>query len=407
MKKPITIARMFAARCTIATIAIFALTAAADAACQNSGKFSTWVRDFKIEAAASGISAAAIGSASKQFAYDANIIARDRKQSVFSQSFLKFAGRMVAQYRLDHGAKNIKKFRSTFQRIEGDYGVPAPVITAFWGLESDYGANTGDLSTLRSLATLAYDCRRGAKFRGQLLDALRIIDNGDLSAAQMRGSWAGELGQTQFLPTEYMETAVDYDGDGRRDLLRSKPDVLASSARLMQRFGWRRGEPWLQEVRAPAEMDWEQADIDIRHPRATWRSWGVRNIDGSPIANDGLPASLLLPMGHKGPAFLAYANFHVFLEWNQSLVYSTTAAYFATRLAGAPRVSGGKGVTPLSFKQIKHLQRLLVNRGYDVGKVDGIIGKRTRSAVKDMQSKLGLPADSYPTARLLNRLAGG
>ena len=220
----------------------------------------------------------------------------------------------------------------------------------------------------------------------------------------MVGAWAGELGQTQFLPTEYNTVAVDFDGDGKRNLLTSSADALASGANLLKSFGWRRGEPWLQEVRVPAKMNWADADLTVRLPRSQWKSRGVKFADGSPIPADGLTAALHLPMGHKGPAFLAYHNFDMFIEWNQSLVYSTTAAYFATRLAGANKVRRGGKIASLSYKQIKRLQNILTKRGHDVGKVDGIAGKNTRAAVKIIQQQLGLPADSYPTTTLLNKL---
>ena len=372
--------------------------------CQGQPKFASWVKQFKQEALAAGISAKTVATASKQFGYDKSVIKKDRRQGVFSQSFLQFSDRMVAQYRLDGGRKNLKKMKSTFSRIEKQFGVPGAVISSFWGLETDFGANIGKESTLRSLSTLAYDCRRPQKFRPQLMDALRLIDHGDLKASQMVGAWAGELGQTQFLPTEYNTVAVDFDGDGKRNLLTSKADALASSANLLKSFGWARGQPWLQEVVVPKVMNWADADLTIALPRSGWKKRGVKYANGSPIPSDNLKASLLLPMGHKGPAFLAYHNFDMFLEWNQSLVYSTTAAYFATRLAGARKVLRGGKITPLNQKELKSLQRKLIKRGFDVGKIDGIIGKKTRAAVKVMQQKLGLPADSYPTKGLLAKL---
>ncbi len=376
--------------------------------CGNSGAgFDRWLQGFKQQAAAQGVSPRVIAAALNGVTYDPGVIARDRRQSVFSQSFLQFAGRMVAKYRLQKGAQLLRKYASTFDRIQREFGVPGPVIVAFWGLESDFGAGVGNMPTLRSLATLAYDCRRAEEFRPQLLDALRIIQRGDLTPQEMVGPWAGELGQTQFLASVYYQHAVDYDGDGRRDLMKSVPDVLASTANYLKALGWRRGEPWLQEVRVPTNMPWEQAALSIQHPRAQWVKLGVRATHGS-LPADNLPASLILPMGRNGPAFLAYPNFRVYLEWNESLVYSTTAAYFATRLAGAPPVSRGNGpVAVLEFGQIKQLQQILARNGYDVGKVDGIIGEKTRDAVRQVQQRLGLPADGYPTAELLARLQRG
>ncbi|MEM1200587.1 MAG: lytic murein transglycosylase, partial [Pseudomonadota bacterium] len=337
---------------------------------------------------------------------DPRVLSRDRKQGVFTQTFLKFAGRLISKNRMNRGRSLMKKHRATFQRVRKDYGVPSSVITAFWGLETDFGGFMGDFKTMRSLVTLAHDCRRPELFRPQVFDAMRLLERGDLRLSEMVGAWAGELGQTQFLPSDYMEVAVDYDRSGRVDLLRSVPDVLGSTGNLIKSHGWRAGEPWLQEVRVPRSMPWDQADIAITHSRAQWAKWGVTRADGKRLRGDNLKASLLLPMGHKGPAFLAYHNFtKVYLEWNKSLIYATTAAYFATRLAGAPPVQRGNGtVTPLSQAQMKSLQRTLARRGFDVGKVDGILGAGTRAAVKAMQKKHGFPADSFPTPALLRRL---
>jgi lytic murein transglycosylase len=387
----------------VSTLLLATLSATGGAAaqgCRNSGDFASWLNDFAREAVASGVSERAVRAGLSGVAYQPSVVKRDRAQGVFSQSFLEFSGRMVAQYRLDGGRQRIQKHAKLFADVEARYGTPAPVITAFWGLETDFGANTGDFPTLSSLATLAYDCRRPEKFRPQLLDALRLIDRGDLNAQDMKGAWAGELGQLQFLPSDYARDAVDFDGDGRRNLIGSTPDAIASAAALLVHHGWRRGEPWLEEVVVPADLPWDQADLDIRHPRSQWAAWGVRRRDGA-LPADGFPAALVLPMGRLGPAFLAYPNFDVYLKWNQSLVYTLTAAYFATRLAGAPKVGPGRGQPPvMSLAEIKDLQTRLARAGYDVGRIDGIIGANTRAAIKSVQIKNGLPADSYPTPEL-------
>jgi lytic murein transglycosylase len=392
-----------------ALAAILALSDAASAAsCGNSGAgFGGWLKAFRKEAAASGMSRQAL-AALDRVAYDPAIVKRDRAQSVFSQSFLEFSARMVSDYRITQGRALIRKHKPIFDRVEAEFGVPAPVIVAFWALETDFGANTGDSPTLQALATLAWDCRRPEKFRPQLMAALDLISKGDLAPEEMRGAWAGEIGQTQFLPYDYDESAVDFDGDGRRDLRSSIPDVFASTANLLRKHGWQAGQPWLQEVRVPDDMPWAEADIAIRHPRAQWAKWGVKGASGK-LKADRFPAALLLPMGRNGPAFLAYGNFTTaYLKWNESLVYSTTAAYLATRLAGAGKVSPGNGsVTPLTFKEILQLQKILVAKGYDVGEVDGKLGRATRAAVKDVQVKLGLPADSYPDAQFLDFLRSG
>jgi lytic murein transglycosylase len=373
---------------------------------QCGGGFDRWLAAFKQEAQSKGISRATIESASPLMQFDQEVVNRDRGQKVFAQTFLEFSKRMADGYRLTQGQQRIKQNAAMFQRIEEKYGVPAPVLVAFWGLETDFGGFMGKMQSLKALTTLAYDCRRPELFREQLLAALKIIERGDQTPESMIGPFAGELGQLQFLPAHYFEYGVDFDGDGRRDLIRSSADALASAANYMMKLGWRRGEPWLQEVRVPQNLPWDQADLEIQHPRSQWVKWGVQATSGQ-LPVDNLQASLVLPMGRFGPAFLAYPNFKVYLEWNQSLIYATTAAYLATRIAGAPRVSAGSGdVASLGMNDTRELQQLLSKRGYQVGKIDGILGAQTRSAVKDVQKKFGLPADSYPDEQLLERLRG-
>jgi lytic murein transglycosylase len=392
----------------VVLLAAACLGGAADAAvpCRTGGPYDKWLAEFEREAVAQGIAQQTVAAAAPYLTYDQRIVNIDRGQRVFTQTFLEFSDRMAAAYRIQRGAALIKTYAPVFARIDQQFGVPAPVIVAFWGLESDFGANMGNYHTLSAIASLAYDCRRAERFRGQLLDALRLIGRGDLHPQDMIGSWAGELGQTQMMPSEYYRYAVDYDGNGTRNLLRSAPDVLASTANYLVGLGWRRGEPWLTEAHVPATMPWEQADLDVKLPRAKWAAYGVTLADGRPLPADNLPASLLLPMGRFGPAFLVYDNFRVYLQWNNALVYSTTAAYLATRIGGAPPLRRGNPPAPLPFNDVKALQGMLSRAGYDVGAVDGFLGLKTRQAVKAMQMKYGLPADSYPTAELLARMRG-
>jgi lytic murein transglycosylase len=379
------------------------------ASCHSGASFERFLAELKQRAAAEGVSQRAIAEASPYLVYDQGIVNRDRGQRVFGQIFTQFAGRMAAPFRMQEGQARIKANASAFARAEKEYGVPPAVIAAFWGLESDFGANMGNLPVLPSLVSLAYDCRRSERFQNETIAALKVIDRGDLAPDEMVGSWAGELGQTQFLPTHYVTYAVDYDGDGRRNLLRSAADVIGSTANYIATgLKWRRGEPWLEEVRAPADIPWDQADLTIQLPRAKWAQLGVSYPDGRALPNDQLPASLLLPMGRMGPAFLAYANFAAYTEWNNSLIYSTTAGYLASRIAGAAAMRKPVGaVAQLPFNEVKELQQLLVRAGFDVGKVDGVLGQQSRTAVKAMQIKYGLPADSWPTAELLARMRGG
>jgi lytic murein transglycosylase len=390
-----------------AVLLALALAEPAAARCTNTGSFERWVDEFKRDAVAEGISPRVVAAAAPELRFDPSVIRRDQGQAVFNLTFLQFSDRLISDHRMNNGRIKMKEYARLFDRIERAYGVPAPVITAVWGLESDFGALFGKFKILPSLATLAYDCRRGDQFRPELIDALRIIERGDQRVDEMIGNWAGEFGGMQFTPSSYIKYSVDFDGDGRRDLIRSVPDTLASAANYLKTIGWRRGEPWLQEVRVPQNLPWQEADLDIQHPVSQWVAWGVRPV-GRPPQGD-LPASLILPMGRHGPAFLAYPNFKVFVDWNNAFVYSTTVAYFAARLDGAPEVdrSGAGRVESLSLEQMKQVQQLLNRQGFDAGDVDGKLGAGTRAAVKKAQLKFGMPADSWPTAELLSRLAGG
>lgn len=391
-----------------ALAALMAVSGAASAAtCGNSAKgFDGFIKQFRKEAAAQGVGARGL-SALDGVQYQPAIIKKDRSQSVFSQSFLQFQARMVSDYRIKEGRAILQRDKKLFNAIQQRYGVPGEVLIAFWAFETDFGKVMGDFETIPSLATLAWDCRRPEKFREQLIGALKLYDNGDLELEDMRGAWAGEIGHTQFLPKEYFETAVDFDGDGHRNLKKSIPDAMASGAALLVKHGWQANQPWIEEVKVPAELPWDQADIAIQLPRSQWVKWGVKGAHGK-LKSDNFPASLLLPMGKDGPAFLVYENFTTaYLLWNESLVYSTTAAYLATRIAGAPKLDPGRApVEALSYEQIKQLQNILVSKGYDVGEVDGKLGRATRAAVKQEQIKMGWPADSYPTVPFLQKLGG-
>lgn len=376
--------------------------------CKTTWTYESWLRDFKREAAAEGISPRVINATLAGMTPDQSVISRDRRQGFFAQSFLDFSARLATQNRITNGRAQIKKNRAAFDRAQKEFGVHPAVITGFWALESDFGAGMGNLPIMRSLVTLAYDCRRGPMFREELKAALRIIERGDMTPQTMIGSWAGEIGQTQFLPTRYLEHAIDYNGDGRPDLFSNPTDIIGTTANYMAHLGWRPNEPWLEEIRVPRELPWDQSDLAIKHPRSQWASWGVRKADGAPLEADAMPASLVLPMGRHGPAFLAFPNFDVYLQWNQSLNYAITAAYLATRIDGAPAMRRGDGEIPvLAQAEAKELQRLLTARGFDVGEIDGLIGMKSRQAIKTMQQRLGLPADSYPTPELLGALRRG
>lgn len=371
------------------------------AAEQCGGDFETWRAAVASQASAEGVGAAGLDALS-QARFDTRVLARDRAQGVFTQDFIQFSSRMVNDYRLQHGAARMKKYAGAFSLAQQTYGVPAPVITAFWALETDFGAVQGDFSTLDALATLAHDCRRPELFRPHLIALLKLIDQGVLPA-DVKGAWAGEIGQIQMLPGDYLEKGVDGDGDGRVDLRGSVADVIMTAARLIAALGWRANEPWMQEVRVPETMPWEETGRTNRLPLAQWASWGVTTRDGGTLG-EGPDAGLVLPMGRKGPAFLVYANYDVYLEWNKSFVYTLTAAHLARRFAGDPPYRKGYPEPGLNPEEMRALQEKLTARGHDVGGVDGVLGVNTREAVRKEQARLGMAVDGWPTHALLAAL---
>ena len=382
-----------------AALALLAVTAMPAVAQECGGDFGAWKATLTDEARAAGVGERGM-AALRNAGVDQRVLQRDRAQGVFNQTFIEFAGRMISQYRLTHGTNHLQRYADVFAKAERDYGVPGPVIAAFWALETDFGAVQGDFNSLNALVTLAHDCRRPELFRPQIIPLLTLIDNGTLPAS-VQGAWAGEIGQTQMLPSDILTKGVDGDGDGIVDIRNSKPDVILTTAKKINSRGWRAGEPWMLEVRVPVDMPWEETGRTNRLPISQWSAWGVTNRDGSPLADNGLPAGLQLPMGHKGPAFLLYPNFDIYLEWNQSIVYTLTAANLATRFAGAPKVDPRNAEPGLQGDAMKALQQKLVDRGYDVGGIDGILGQKTRDAVRQEQIRLGFPADGWPTPALM------
>ncbi|MEW6630881.1 MAG: lytic murein transglycosylase [Pseudomonadota bacterium] len=372
------------------------------AAQECGGDFEAWKQGVAAEAKAAGVGAVGL-DALEDATIDPKVLARDRAQGVFTQTFTEFSNRMISAYRLKQGAANLKKYADVFDRADKEFGVQPAIIAAFWGLETDFGAVQGDFHTLNALVTLSHDCRRPQLFRPQLVPLLTLIDRGALPA-DVKGAWAGEIGQTQILPTDYLAKGIDADGNGKIDLRNSVPDVIMTTANKILSRGWKRDQPWVEEVRVPDDMPWDQTGRTNKLPLSQWSQWGVTRPDGTPLADNGLKAGLALPLGRKGPAFLTYDNFDVYLEWNQSFTYALTAAVFATRLAGAPQFDPRSPEPGLNGDQMKALQTKLEARGYDVGTVDGILGTNTREAIRKEQARLGLPVDGWPTAELLAKL---
>ncbi len=376
-------------------------TALAQTACN--GDLGSFIEGVKAEARSMGRSEQAINAALAGAQINNKVLSRDRGQGVFRQTFLEFSKRTVSQARLDIGRKKMAEYGSVFARAEQEFGVPAPVITAFWAMETDFGAVQGDFNTRDALLTLAHDCRRPELFRPQLLSLIEMVEHGDLNPQTDTGAWAGEIGQVQMLPADIVRYGTDGDGDGHVELKDSAPDVIMTAAKFIESLGFVRGQPWIQEVTIPDDLPFEKTGLGGTLTAGDWFAIGVVPRDGN-TAFSGLNAALVLPQGRKGPAFITYPNFGIYLEWNQSFIYTTSAAYFATRLAGAQPYAKGSPEPGLEPDDMKRLQTKLSALGHDVGKIDGILGGGTRVAIQKEQNRIGMPADGWATAELLNAL---
>jgi len=327
-------------------------------------------------------------------------------QPEFRTPIWDYLAGLVDGQRVDDGRAMIERWREVLGAVEAKHGVDAATVVAVWGVESDFGRATGRKSILRSLATLSCEGRRQAFFRNELLASLRIIAGGHVDPAAFNGSWAGAFGQTQFMPTTFLEAAVDFDGDGRRDIVGTVPDALASTANYLRRAGWRTGEPWGWEVRLPEGFDASLAGRTKRRPLADWAARGVRRVDGRPLEASQTASALLLPAGPAGPAFVVLRNFDAVYAYNAAESYALAIVHLADRLRG-----GGPFVTPwptddpgLSRAERRELQTLLLARGHAIGEADGLIGTNTRRAIRDEQARLGLPQDGRAGMKLLGAL---
>jgi membrane-bound lytic murein transglycosylase B len=368
--------------------------------------FQTWLDGFRLQAAAQGISQATLDAALTGLQPLEKVVEADRRQPEFLDTFLDYLDKRLSDTRLRGGQEMLAREAALLGEVERRYGIPARYLVAFWGLETNYGTYMGTTPTIAALATLAFDTRRPGFFRGQLLDALRILDRGQLTTADLVGSWAGAIGHMQFIPSTWLAYAVDGDGDGRIDLRASFPDALHSAANYLRQAGWRSDEEWGMEVRLPAGFDLGHAGLERQKPVNSWSFLGLLRPDGSMLPDSFRHASLVLPQGVDGPAFLVLNNFRVILRWNNSINYALAVGHLADRLAGGPPLAGGQTADGrrLNRSDMETLQKCLAMLGYDPGPADGIPGSRTRSAIRAYQAAVGLPADGYPSVPLLERL---
>jgi membrane-bound lytic murein transglycosylase B len=372
----------------------------------GSADFSSWLSELRTEARAKGIRDQTLDEAFNGLQPIPRVIELDRRQPEFTQTFWRYLDARVTEGRVKRGRQLLAKHKDLLGRIERRYGVQPRFLVAFWGLETNFGDYLGSFPVIGSLATLAYDPRRSVFFRSELLAALTILDEGHITADAMFGSWAGAMGQPQFMPSTFVRFAVDEDGDNRRDIWHSLPDVFGSAANFLSRSGWQGDKTWGREVRLPEDFDLDLTGLHIEKTLAAWQIFGVRKINGNALPRVNIKASIVLPAGHAGPAFLVYKNYRTIMIWNRSDLYAIAVGHLADRLVGKDPLKTTRPLVeqPLSRSQIESIQELLVARGYDPGPVDGVLGSKTRQAIKEFQRTTKLPADGYPTPELLEVL---
>jgi membrane-bound lytic murein transglycosylase B len=365
--------------------------------------FNRWLTDFRPRAQAQGIRPDVLDRSFSGIGYDPTVIERDRNQAEFTRQIWDYLDSAASPTRVSNGQAALQQHRRTLQAIEDRFGVEKEVVVAVWGLESAYGERRGTMDIIQSLATLAHDGRRGAFFESQLIGALQIIQAGDVDPRSMTGSWAGAMGHTQFIPTSYLAYAVDFTGDGKRDIWSDDPtDALASTAAYLKRFGWTKGQPWGVEVRLPAGFNADLAKRDNKRAPSDWAAMGVRDMNGSVVPNHG-QAAIILPAGAGGPAFMIFDNFGVIARYNNAQAYVIGVGHLSDRISGGPEIQTPwpRGYAPLSFDERMELQQRLQARGFAVEKIDGIIGPQTTEAIRAFQRSVGVDPDGFPSQDVL------
>ncbi|MBT5413054.1 MAG: lytic murein transglycosylase [Rhodospirillaceae bacterium] len=372
-------------------------------------KFAAWRAGLKAEALGRGVSATTFDRAFAGVRPNAKVLELDSKQAEFVRPIWEYLDSAVSDTRIASGKEALAAQWQTLRDLAATYGVPPEIVVAIWGLETNYGGYMGDFSVIEALATLAYQGRRTDSFREQLLIALDILQAGDITPERMRGSWAGAMGHTQFMPAAFTAYAVDHDRNGKRNMWDEPVDALASTANYLDKSGWRDGQPWGAEVVLPANFPWEEAELDTVRTVGTWHALGVRAAKDATLPDDSLPASVIAPAGHRGPAFLVLKNFRVIMRYNNATSYALAVAHLADRIGG-----GGPFLTAwprndakLRIDDVREMQRLLTARGHNTGGVDGIVGPMTRAAIRGYQREIGAPPDGYPSSELLSRLKAG
>jgi membrane-bound lytic murein transglycosylase B len=386
--------------------------AAAPAVQADASAFQAWLAATRAEAARKGISEATLAAALDSVIPIPRVVELDRRQPEFTQTFWRYLDGAVSDTRVKDGVARQGENRALLTSLEKKYGVPSRILTAFWGLETNYGRNLGTYKVPAALATLAYDGRRSAFFRGELFDALSIIDRGHISPDKMIGSWAGAMGQTQFMPSTFLRHAVDETGDGHIDVWGQTPDALGSGANYLKNLGWDGARTWGREVRLPKSFDLTQASLDggaadTLKPLSAWAALGIVRADGVALPKQDIAAALILPAGVEGPAFLVYDNFRIILKWNRSIFYALAVGHLSDRISGGPALAGMRvNEEPLSREQVLKLQAVLKGLGHLNGEPDGTVGSNTRRAMRQYQLTCGLPPDGFVGQKAVRILAG-
>ena len=367
-------------------------------------EFANFITEFKTTARNEGISEKAINLVLDSSSFNPEVIRFDRTQAEFTQTFWNYLDKRVSRYRIDEGRKQLSLNRKSLNQISKKYGVPAHVIVAFWGLESNYGSNTGSFRLSDALSTLSSDKRRSEFFQGELLNFMRLVDKGYLNH-DTKGSWAGAMGGVQFMPSNVLNYAVDSNGDGKIDLWNTQEDIFESAANFLKILGWKRGFKWGREVQLSSGFDFSITGLKTKKTLTEWSTLGVKSADGSALPQANITASVILPGGHRGPAFLIYDNFNVIMKWNRSILYAIAVGHLSDQFVGDKKLLTQKIIEkPLSKSDIMMIQSKLNKLGFDTGEPDGIAGPKTRSAARNYQIQNNLRADGYIGEELFNHL---
>ncbi len=372
---------------------------------ENEQSFADWLAELRAEARELGISEATLRKLDNLQPLE-RVMELDSSQPEFVQTFTRYLGLRVTPNQVARGQSLLQQHSVLLEQVRQRYGVQPHYLVAFWAVESNYGRSTGGFSVLEALATLAFDPRRADFFRRQLLTALQIIDDGHIQAERMSGSWAGAMGQLQFMPNIFYQYGIDGDQDGRIDIWNSLPDIFHSAANFLSQSGWRGDERWGREVLLTEDFDFSLTGTSTRKPLQEWRDLGVTQLNGAPIpVAAGMEASVILPAGAQGPAFLGYANFRTTMTYNPSTFYALTVGHLADRYAGSGPVQRmPENETAMSVADVRELQELLNRNGFDSGEPDGRVGRQTRAAIRAYQQSAGLPMDGYASVALLQAL---